>query len=67
MYLHDVVAALQRLPVGYNPEDLPPMAVIEAAVEAGALVEKAGRYSFGIPSFHEHALRAYQAMTAAAD
>ena len=39
------------------------MQVIDAAVEAGVLVEEAGLYSFGIPSFHEHALAAYRVMT----
>ena len=63
MYLHEVVAALERLPAGYNPDALPPMQVIDAAVEAGVLVEEAGRYSFGIPSFHEHALAACRVMT----
>lgn len=63
MYLHEVVGALERLPAGYNPDGLPPMRVIDVAVEAGVLVEEAGRYSFGIPSFHEHALAAYRVMT----
>ena len=62
MYLHEVVAALERLPAGYNPEGLPPMAVIDSAVETGVLVEEAGIYSFGIPSFQEHALAAYRTM-----
>ena len=67
MYLHEVVAALERLPAGYNPDALPPMQVIDAAVEAGVLVEEAGRYSFGIPSFHEHALAACRVMTGMKD
>ena len=67
MYLHELVTALERLPAGYNPNGLPPMAVIDASVEAGVLVEQAGRYAFGIPSFREHALAAYRAMTARAD
>ena len=64
MYLHEAVATLERLPAGYNPESLPPMAVIDSAVETGVLVEEGGRYSFGIPSFYEHALAAYRTMTA---
>ena len=64
MYLHEVVRALERLPTGYNPDRLAPMQVINQALEAGVLVEEAGLYSFGIPSFHEHALAAYRAMTA---
>ena len=64
MYLHELVDALRGLPTGYNPEGLPPMTVIDAAVAAGVLVEEAGRYAFGIPSFHDHALAAYRAMTA---
>ena len=62
LYLHEVVAAFKRLPAGYNPDGLPPMQVIDAAVEAGVLVEEAGLYSFGIPSFHEHALAAGRMM-----
>ena len=62
LYLHEVVAALERLPAGYNPDGLPPMQVIDAAVEAGVLVEDAGRYAFGIPSFQEHALAACRMM-----
>lgn len=62
MYLHELVAALERLPPGYNPDGLPATAVIDSAVEAGVLAEEAGRYSFGIPSFREHALAAYRAM-----
>ena len=54
---------MERLPAGHNPDGLPPMQVIDAAVEAGVLVEEAGLYSFGIPSFHEHALAAYRMMT----
>ena len=65
LYLHELAGALERLPAGYNPDGLPPMRVIDAAVEAGVLVEEAGLYSFGIPSFHEHALAAYRKMTAA--
>ena len=38
------------------------MAVIDSAVETGVLVEEAGIYSFGIPSFQEHALAAYRTM-----
>ena len=64
IYLHEAVATLERLPAGYNPAGLPPMAVIDSAVETGVLVEEAGRYSFGIPSFYEHALAAYRTMTA---
>lgn len=64
MYLHELVDALERMPSGYNPDDLPATAVIDSAAEAGVLVEEAGRYSFGIPSFHEHALAAYRAMAA---
>ena len=67
MYLHELVSALERLPAGWNPDGLPPMRVIEAAVEAGVFVEEAGLYSFGIPSFQEHALAAYRKMTAAKD
>ncbi len=63
MYLHEIVGALERLPAGYNPDRLPPMQVIDSAVEAGVLVEEAGLYSFGIPSFHEHALAACRVMT----
>ena len=63
MYLHEVVRALANLPAGYNPDGSPPKAVIDAAVEAGVLVEDAGRYSFGIPSFHAYALAACRAMT----
>ena len=62
MYLHELVDALGGLPPGFNPDDLPAAAVIESAMEVGVLVEDAGRYSFGIPSFHEHALEAYRAM-----
>ena len=62
MYLHELVEALERLPPGFNPDDLPATAVIDSAVEAGVLVEEAGRYSFGIPSFRDHALAAYRAM-----
>ena len=65
MYLHEIVAVLEGLPTAYNPDSVPPMQVIDAALEAGVLVEEAGRYSFGIPSFHEHALAAYRAMTGA--
>ena len=64
MHLHEVVAALERLPAGYNPDGLPPMQVIDAGVKAGVLVKEAGLYSFGIPSFQEHALAAYRKMTA---
>ena len=60
MHLHEVVAALERLPVGYNPDGLPPMQVIDATVEAGVLVEETGRYSFSIPSFQDHAFAAYR-------
>ncbi len=63
MYLHEIVDALERLPAGYNPDRLPPTQVIDSGVEAGVLVEEAGLYSFGIPSFHEHALAAYRVMT----
>ena len=62
MYLHELVAALERLPSGFNPDGLPAAAAIESAMEAGVLVEEAGRYSFGIPSFREHALEAYRGM-----
>ena len=62
MYLHELVAALERLPPGFNPDGLPATAVIDSAVEAGVLAEEAGRYSFGIPSFRDHALAAYRAM-----
>ena len=62
MFLHELVDALGRLPPGFNPSALPAAAVIDSAVDAGVLVEKAGRYAFGIPSFHEHALAAYRAM-----
>ena len=64
MYLHELVETLERLPAGYNPDGLRATAVIDMAVEAGVLVENAGRYAFGIPSFHEHALEAYRAMAA---
>ena len=64
MYLHEVVRALANLPAGYNPDGSPPKAMIDSAVEAGVLVEEAGRYSFGIPSFHAYALEACRAMTA---
>ena len=63
-YLHEVVDALGKLPAAYNPAGLSPMQVVDATVEAGVLVEQAGRYSFGIPSFHQHALAAYRAMRA---
>ncbi len=62
-YLHEVVNALEELPAAYNPAGLSPMQVVDATVEAGVLVEHAGRYSFGIPSFHQHALVAYRTMT----
>ena len=62
MYLHELVDALGGLPPGFNPDNLPSAAVMESAMEAGVLVEEAGRYSFGIPSFQEHALAAYRAM-----
>ena len=65
MHLHEVVAALERLPAGYNPDGLSPMQVIDAGVKAGVLVKEAGLYSFGIPSFQEHALSAYRKMTGA--
>ena len=64
MYLHELVDALERLPPGFNPDDLSATAVMESAVNAGVLVEEAGRYSFGIPSFQEHALAGYRAMAA---
>ena len=65
MYLHEVVHALEEIPAAHNPGGLSPMAVVDAAVEAGVLVERTGRYSFGIPSFHQHALDAYRAMVGA--
>ena len=65
MYLHEVVQALEDIPAAHNPAGLSATAVIDAAVEAGVLVEQAGRYSFGIPSFHQHALAAYRAMVGA--
>lgn len=65
MYLHEVVHALEEIPAAHNPGGLSPMAVVDAAVEAGVLVERTGRYSFGIPSFHQHALDAHRAMVGA--
>ena len=64
LYLHELVEALERLPPGYNPDELPATTVIDSAVAAGVLVEEEERYSFGIPSFHEYALAAYRAMVA---
>lgn len=64
-YLHEVVDALGKLPAAYNPAGLSPMQVVDATVEAGVLVEQGGRYSFGIPSFHEYALASYRAIEAA--
>lgn len=55
MYLHELVQALETIPAPHNPARLSPMAAVDAVLEAGMLVEQAGRYSFGIPSFHQHA------------
>ena len=48
---------------GFRRRGLSPMQVLEAAVEAGVLVEEAGPYSFGLPLFHRHALAAHRVMT----
>ena len=67
MYLHEVVQALEGIPAAHNPAGLSPMAVLDSAVEAGVLIEEQGRYSFGIPSFHQHALESCRAMVGSAD
>ena len=67
MYLHELVQALEEIPAAHNPAGLSPMAVLDSAAEAGVLIEEKGRYSFGIPSFHQHALESCRAMVGSAD